>query len=242
MSLERRWPYASQAFTANGTNLGGISVADTYGFFVKQSVQVRSNAVPTINLEIKRITGNTIYVGKADNNIDLRTDVSAYLVADSAVITAFEQLIRPIKGEEIIQYVYDREPIVAWRTIGVDRYGNPWSATNPLPTTATISIGSLSVDIDNPKTPTIVNTPAPLAATEYSYTFPPNTKRFSMRVRGGRSVMQISYTAGQSGIVYYTNEMGNIYESGEIDPVSPFTVYFQCNRATQIVEILSWAK
>jgi hypothetical protein len=102
-------------------------------------------------------------------------------------------------------------------------------------------VDNLSVDIENPGVPNIVNLPVDTADEEISFTFPNNTKRFRMKVRGGDAKLKISFQEGTSQTVYFTNEMGNIFESGDIDPQYPYTIYFSCSKANKIVEVLSWA-
>lgn len=148
MASERNWFAVSQLFTANGTNQGKITVTDVAGFYVKSQVRISSNAQTQQLLEIKRIEGTTdIYVGAIGQDINHRADVSAFLVADNAGITLFEQRMPTIKQEDIWQAIYAREPIVALRQLLVDKYGRPYDSSNPLPTNATFS-GSLIVALD----------------------------------------------------------------------------------------------
>jgi hypothetical protein len=67
-------------------------------------------------------------------------DVSAYTVADGAYIFAAEQLIPKIAPEDIVNAVYARDPAVAWRVLGVDEFGNPYTSENPLPVSASVTI------------------------------------------------------------------------------------------------------
>lgn len=148
MASERRWFSVTQLFTANGTPQGKITVSDVAGFYVKSKVRVLSNTQQPILLEVKRIEGTTdLYVGDPNKDIQDRTDVSAFVLADSASITLFEQEMPKIKPDDIWQAVYAREPIVALRQLLVDKYGRPYDSSNPLPTNATFS-GSLIVALD----------------------------------------------------------------------------------------------
>lgn len=157
MASERKWFTVSQIFTANGAANGKITVSDVAGFYVKSQVRIVSNTQPAVLLEVKRIEGTTdIYVGPVGQDIESRTSMSSYLVADSASITLNEQKIPTIKQEDIWQAIYAREPIVALRNILVDKYGRYYDSSNPLPISATIS-GDVYVDLDALTPPTQAN-------------------------------------------------------------------------------------
>lgn len=149
MAYERVWAEATQLFSANGTNQGIVTVSDVAGFYVKQAIVLQSNTQPNLSLEIKRIDGTTIiHVGPKTSNINDRTSVAAYLVADSASITAPEQIISFMKPDEIRNFVYERDPIKADRVLSVDKYGRPYDATNRVPVDATITVPPVEVAID----------------------------------------------------------------------------------------------
>jgi hypothetical protein len=146
---KKRKSVSPRLFTANGTADGLVTVADARDFFVKQKVHIKSNTLPNPKqLEIKRfVTNNSFKVGPIGDNIRAITDISAYLVADSATISADEQDRPGIKPDEIQRATYAEEPIVAKRVIMVDEFGNYYNSTNPLPINAAFS-GSLSVNLD----------------------------------------------------------------------------------------------
>jgi len=98
--------------------------------------------------------------------------------------------------------------------------------------------GSINVNINPLTTPLIVNTVATLVNTEYSYAFPSNTKKFRIRARGNAK-LQVAFVSGQSGTLFKTVFPGSEYE--EIDlKLTGITIYFQSNKAGEIVEIVSW--
>jgi hypothetical protein len=103
-----------------------------------------------------------------------------------------------------------------------------------------ISGGSVTVDptVLLGSTPTLSNTSAPVANTEHSYTVPADTKRFILKARGS-SAIKIAYVSGQSGTTYLSVPPGASYE--EFGLKTGVTVYFQCSKASETVEILSWA-
>jgi hypothetical protein len=105
-------------------------------------------------------------------------------------------------------------------------------------TLAINSDGSINIAGTGVVTPTIANQITTLANTEYSYTFPANTKRFSLRTRGNAK-LQISFVSGQSGTNFLTVFAGTKYEEIGLNAPS-ITAYFQSNKAGEVVEILSW--
>lgn len=243
MAMERKWAARpSQPFTANGTADGHITVADSRPFKVKQIVKLLSDTVQPTFLQVKRVNSlNDIELGPVTQDINARSDVSTFLVSDNASILAQFQDRPTISWEDLRRAVYEEEPTVALRTFPVDELGNSYTTDNPFPVDATINVDHLNVDIENPGAPTIINIEVDDADTEQSYSFPVDTKRFRMKVRGGDAKIRISYEAGQSGTQFFTNEMGNIYESGDIDPNYPLIIYFQLSKGSKIVEIESWA-
>lgn len=98
--------------------------------------------------------------------------------------------------------------------------------------------GSINVNSNPLTTPIIINQIATLANTEYSYTFPTNTKKFSLRTRGNAKI-QLAFVSAQSGTNFITIFPGNSYEEKNLKLVS-ITAYFQLNKTGEIVEILSW--
>jgi len=134
MAYERLWPAVSAPFISDGTEQGTLQVSDSTGFYVKQQITIQSNAQPSLPLELKRVDPNgTIYVGPVNGNILSRTDISAYLVSDAAVISAKEQQYAFIKPDEIVNAEYERDPVKAQRVIMVDSRGNFFGPNSALP-------------------------------------------------------------------------------------------------------------
>lgn len=135
--LEKRFAAVPpQLFTADGTTNGVIKVVYSGFFKVKQQIIIKSNTQgPTTDLEVKKITDvNTIEVGPKGKITD-RADLSMYTAANQAVIFANEQHRPLIPQEEVIRAVYEEEPVVAYRVIGVDQSGNTvnWSEDGLVP-------------------------------------------------------------------------------------------------------------
>lgn len=89
--------------------------------------------------------------------------------------------------------------------------------------------------------PTIMLFSAVTANTEYNYPLPVGTKFFRLKTKEG-SKLQLGFAALSSGTNYITVFPGHTYESPYGFPlVGALTVYFQCYKANQTVEIESWA-
>lgn len=152
-AIEKQWPYVPpQAFTANGTAQGVVTVANSTGFKVKQQVVISATGLPDLVVKIMRfISPTSFYVGPtnptAGQGLTGRTDISLYTVALGAFVYAQEQPKVTIKPDDIWQAVYRQEP---GTTIGVeldDEWGNPFNVDNPLPVSfdGTISIGEVEI-------------------------------------------------------------------------------------------------
>jgi hypothetical protein len=102
-------------------------------------------------------------------------------------------------------------------------------------------IGSLpgNADTNVVTNPSIANFLLPLANTEYPYTFPAGTKRFTVKNRTA-SLIKLSYTAGQSGVTWFSIEPGVSYTENEIRASATITMYVQSPSAAQLLEIISW--
>lgn len=133
-AIEKFWPaVAPQAFIANGTSLGVVTLADTSGFKVKQQIVISATGLPDLNVKIMRFISPTkFYVGPvnptAGQGLTARTNIALYTTALNAFAYAQEQPKVTLKPDDIIQAVYRQEP---GTTIGVeidDQYGNPIDA------------------------------------------------------------------------------------------------------------------
>ena len=151
--FEKRWAAVSpQLFTSNGTANGKLTIADACIFKVKQQVNLSSNTLPNLNLEIKSILDDfTILVGPTSSNIFTYSDISAYLVADGANIWTIEQKRSSVPVEEINRAVYEEEPTVATRVVMVDKCGEKYGPGNPLPIAfdGTVTVGNVTITDDD---------------------------------------------------------------------------------------------
>jgi hypothetical protein len=89
--------------------------------------------------------------------------------------------------------------------------------------------------------PAVINAPAALVGTEYSFTLPSGTKRYQMQVRGGGIVTtQYAFTATQSGTNFFTLPPGNVHFEEGLILSSALTVYFQMDKPGKVLEIMYW--
>lgn len=156
MANEKKWDLVPpQPFTATGTVDGHITVADSRLFHVKQTVIIFSDALGPILFQTKQINSLTdIVVGPVSQDINSRSDMSAYLLSSNPMISANTQERYTIRPEAITRAVYQEEPAVAIRTLMVDPLGDFYDDENPLPIAfdGTISIGRVEVEGTNGNT------------------------------------------------------------------------------------------
>jgi hypothetical protein len=86
-------------------------------------------------------------VGPKSGNINATTDVSSYTMALGANISANEQKRPTIGADDFERAVYEEEPTVAKRVVMVDKFGNKYDNTNPLPIAfdGTVNIGNVMI-------------------------------------------------------------------------------------------------
>lgn len=167
-AIEKSWPaVAPQAFTADGTAQGVVTIANTTGFKVKQQIVISASGLPDKVVKIMRfISPTSFYVGPtnptAGQGLTGRQDISAYTVAAGAFAYAQEQPKVTIKPDDIWQAIYRQEP---GTTIGVeidDKWGNAIDSVigvdgkNRLAVDAAITVESIeigTVDQGLPNTP-----------------------------------------------------------------------------------------
>jgi hypothetical protein len=86
--------------------------------------------------------------------------------------------------------------------------------------------------------PTLQNITMAVAGTEYSVVIPVGAKRFSVYSRQD-SVLQATYTSGQSGLNYFTIGYGVWYTEENLAG-SSLTLYIQSTKNNTVLEVLSW--
>ena len=227
-----------QFFTVSGTQSGMLTIANATLFKVKQEILLNAIGLPTLELEVKRITSiNNLLVGPRNSRITETIDVSVYTTALNASISAPEQKRPMIPFEEHTRAVYEEEPTVALRTILVDPLGDRHSTDNPLPVDAQVTA---NVDLGLPSVPTIANISVPLANQEVSYAMPVDTQKIIVRVRGGGASMKLAFNAGDSGFIFFTVQRGSYLKIDGIKAPN-LIAYFQTNAPNQVVEFMTWS-
>jgi hypothetical protein len=86
-------------------------------------------------------------------------------------------------------------------------------------------------------TPNIYNVTCTNADTEYSQALPANTKKFTVKARGGQ--LKVCFTANQSGNTYILLDDGQSWSEDGLD-LSNVTLYFQSPTAGTVAEIVAW--
>lgn len=159
MALEKAWGLVPpQSFTADGTQFGQVTIANTAGFKTKQSAYLIANGLPALPVQVKRVLSPTTLIVGTINNAQIASwkplDITAYTVAGDAAIGAQIQPKNEPTVDDIFKAVYESDPTVALRVVFTDQYGNLYSDENPLPATftGTISVGEVIVKGTNGNT------------------------------------------------------------------------------------------
>lgn len=161
--IQKTFPEISaKLFTANGTSNGVVTVANSLLFKVGQIVNLFSDVIQPIQVEVKFIgTATTLEVGDPNKSLEDRKDLSSFLTSDNASISANSQTRPAISMEDVIRSVWDESPVVGLRTSLVDELGNKYNASNPVPVIleSEIIIENANIDVsisavDNDLNPT----------------------------------------------------------------------------------------
>lgn len=97
-----------------------------------------------------------------------------------------------------------------------------------------------SINVGGYSTPDIQNISIVAANTEYQFTIPATTKKFSIKARNN-SKLQICFVSGQSGTNFKTIFPGSYYEETGLDMTTALTIYFRGNKAADVLEVSSWS-
>jgi hypothetical protein len=135
MSVEKTWlAIAPVQFAANGKTSGEVQLTSSAGIRVGMKVRVQSSSLPeSRELKVKRVVGNSVWLGPAEAGIERRTDMSAYTVADGAFLYADEQPKAHVPGDDQTQASWEHEPVNARRVVSVDDRGRLVGEDNPVP-------------------------------------------------------------------------------------------------------------
>ena len=139
MALQRSWgAIAPELMTANGTTSGIITLASTAGLYNGRSVTLFSDEVQPTVVTISRVLSPTTF------QVNM-FDASAFTTAQNAAVSSPEQGRPTINSTEVLQAVYEAEPLVALRTLLTDNFGNQYNSQNPLP----VELYDGSMNIEN---------------------------------------------------------------------------------------------
>lgn len=242
MLTERRW-YAIpvQLFTVSGTVDGKVTIPTTKPYKVKQKVRINATGQEQLILEVKRVTSATeLYVGPCHGSIDKRTDLTAYTIGGLATIETDEQQRSNVPEQEIPRNVYEEEPTIAIRTIGVDWLGQYYTTDNPFPVTF---VADPSSGASPAMVPYKLEISMPLVNTEYLVSLPAGTKRFYMKSRSGNPKLKFAYVSGAVASpagLFTTIHPGGSFDREEILFPSGKTVYVSSSKAGEILEVEYW--
>lgn len=243
MANERLWDSIGPvAFTANGGQDGVVTLTSTQGLRVKQQVKIysASQQPPQTQLEIKKVLSLTkAIIGPivSKGEFMARYNLSAYLLSDSASLTVIEQKKSKPAPEDIVKAVYEQEPVVAIRTIGIDELGNPWSDTNPVPVEGTIVTTS-----NDPTIQRVQNIALTIANQEYTIDLPDGTKRYYLRIRGDMAKGRLAFIPTETATEYTEMTRGNSIDSHFMDLPINSKLYFSADKANMILEVVTWIR
>lgn len=117
---ERTWP--SVILSPISVTGHIITVSSTSGLKVKQLINLAKAGLESEQFEIKRVfDNNTIMVGPVGKNIKLTSDAEKF---DGGTLYLNEQSRNKLGDAPILRAVYEEEPTIAIRTIGVTPTGN----------------------------------------------------------------------------------------------------------------------
>jgi hypothetical protein len=98
--------------------------------------------------------------------------------------------------------------------------------------------GTVRASIATPANQTIRNVSVSSANTEVSQSLSSGTKQFMIRVRGN-AILKLAFRSSESATNYITVPMGCSYFESDVDFTG--TLYFQTNKASQVIEIVEWS-
>lgn len=238
MAREKRWePFGPVALTLDGGVDGKITIPNTCGLHTKQILIFKSTTVQSVQLlEVKKVVSPTEFlVGPKGGKIDNYQDMSAFTVADGAVVWTQDQDRPNIPPHEFSRAAFEEEPTVAWRSVLVDKLGDIFTVDNPFPVFDQSSAAQTTV-------PGVQIIDVATADTEVEFTIPANTKRYIIKDREGNTEIRFSYI--QNG----TNDNGNytlldygvaLQESG-VTPQSSQKIYLRTDKDNREIEFLYW--
>lgn len=153
MAIERSYTKIDATpFTADGLDIGLVTIADTACYKVKMIVVVKADTMVDQRFEVKRVISDTqMYLGPENTPLRQRIDMSPYVLGLNPTIEAPEQERPHIPPADYERAVYEEEPTVAKRVIPVDKYGKHHTVENPFPvriSDGSINIGTVNAELE----------------------------------------------------------------------------------------------
>jgi hypothetical protein len=152
VSEKKFYSIPDSALIADGTSTGLATIESTFQYKVGMVISLSSTTQASKRFKIKRVISKTeMILGEEKTPITQYSDISAFLVVDTAIVHFVEQQRPVIDINEINRQVYEEEPTVALRNHLVDWLGRSYSKTNPVPvelTDGSISIGTVNAELE----------------------------------------------------------------------------------------------
>lgn len=98
--------------------------------------------------------------------------------------------------------------------------------------------GKIQAELTGATTRSTINVDMPVAATEYSLTLPDGTKQYMLKLRYA-GVLRVADVAGESATNYIEVPTW-CFLSEDLLMVSGLTLYFQSNKSSQVLEVITW--
>jgi len=239
MAYERQWQaVAPKNFLADGTVNGYITLADTKGFKLRQTVRVTSATQESVDLIIKKVDIDKLLLSETESSGG-PVNLSKFLLVDGATVEGLEQAKKDIPFEQAESNTYEPEPVNAKRRILVDPFtGDKYDKNNPLPVDAVVNIDNINFPVS--KIPDIFNVSAPAADTAYNFVLPINTKGYRIKVRDNSSKFKTFWAASEINSKYLSHTRGTVYVKENMDLTAPLIVFFSVAKGPQTIEVEYW--
>ena len=237
--FERRWPSVIQNPISINPSTGVITMTSTIGLHPKQTITLSLGA-DNIKVEVKRVQSSTsITVVPFERKKVITFDKFLLTINpfNGGSLTAPEQERNKIGSDVAIKNSYAEEPTVGLRVNQVDYWGCQYDKDNPFP--VFIPDSSVSVTVPKSTTPFVLNVTIAVKNTEESFNVPANTKSISFQARKD-GLIKYAFSVGDSETTYKTVDPGAEEVLGDLDLITPLTVYFQTTKDNDVLEVLYW--
>lgn len=153
MAIERFYSQVDAvSFTADGQDIGLVTVTDTSCFKVKMFVIVKADTMEQQRFQVKRVISKTeMLLGPENTPIRKRSDMSMYTLSLNPTVEAPEQERPEIPPADYERASYEEEPTVAKRSYLVNKQGNGYTTENPFPVQLSdgdVNIGTVNAEIE----------------------------------------------------------------------------------------------